>query len=343
MKKTISFLITAIAFQAAIAAGMSTNEAFDTGQTFGKDNINGVKGQINSTKASDSVPNYTSTDPASSYYQGGKGSLTAPASGQVTGCTSTSGSSDQDAFTHGKCESVRMIMNDPGKKAALYPINKNTDPLMTERNTVRDGADTYLGSSTPTGNYSGCSEKTTTSPDQYITESCNEWPQNTTSQQSCFKTALVTASMTTTLIANCEQGTWMKMPYTPMTQDGASQLREIWLYCDNSRADDVILKLYTSTFGWFNDVPIGVGNFAPPYPKTTGQIVQVLSKGVYFSYRVNACDAETCSFVPIIYVGKYIEGAPMTMSRPGYQSTTTTKIDVAWDNGCAALESQVQP
>lgn len=378
MMKTTTFFLLAFITQACFAAGMSTTEAFNAGTTFGKDNIQGVKGQISTTKATTSVPNYTSTSSESSYYQGGKGSLSAPASGQVTGCTSTTGKSDPDAATHGKCESVRMIMKDPGKKDALYPINKNTDPLMTKRNTVRDSAEAYLGLSAPTGSYSGCTEKTTTTPDQYITESCNEWPQKTQEQKSCFKTAIVTIE--SVQAGNCPQGTWIKHKFDNTIFPWA-QVTEFWQYCDNSRPNGAAFLVYTTnqSFGYLtiqgDAPPIAIppnpiSSFNPTtsslywnpdafngtFPKAL-PVSSKLGLGIGCSHSqkpvpalsVVSCSINQCTMQAGVLCYDMIRnrivgahnGTPFNIPRPGYQTQTTIKV--GWDNGCAALESQVQP
>lgn len=149
-------------------------EAFNQGTDFGKSEVGDVKGQISTTNASGSIPNYTNTNGASNYYLDGKGSLAAPASGDVTNCTSASSDTDPDAHTHGKCEGVRMLMSDPGKKNLMFPLNKNTDPLVLERNKVKANPDAYLGSLNTSGNYSACVEKTVTEPNVYTEEICNE-------------------------------------------------------------------------------------------------------------------------------------------------------------------------
>lgn len=148
--------------------------AFTEGSQFGKENVGNTKGQITQGNATTSVPNYTPTDSASNYYLDGKGSLTAPAAGDVTDCTSTPGSADANAHTHGKCEGVRMLMSDPGKKNAMFPLNKNTDPLVIERNNVRANPESYLGTLNPTGNYGACVDKTINEPDTYTEEVCNQ-------------------------------------------------------------------------------------------------------------------------------------------------------------------------
>jgi hypothetical protein len=199
-------------------------EAFTQGTTFGQANIAGNKSQINTGNASARVPSYTSSSPTEeSYYMGGMGSLTAPASGQVTGCTGSS--TDLDAPTHGKCESVRMIMHDPGKKDMMFPLNKYSDPLVVKRNAVNSNAETYLGSMTPTGTYSGCTERTVTAHDTYITETCNQYlaPEE---NQTCYEVLNVTID----LVQACVPGT-PEFPFQFNTTDVGGESWKISSIC----------------------------------------------------------------------------------------------------------------
>lgn len=177
--------------------------AFTEGTQFGKDNVGNAKGQITSGNASSSVPNYTPTDSASNYYLDGKGSLTAPASGDVSNCTSTPGTSDPNAHTHGKCEGVRMLMSDPGKKNVMFPLDKNTDPLVIERNNVRANPESYLGTLNPTGNYGACVDKTINEPDTYTEEVCNQFIKR--EDKTCQENLTVTVTKT----ESCVPGTYI--------------------------------------------------------------------------------------------------------------------------------------
>jgi hypothetical protein len=196
-------------------------EAFTQGKTFGQANIAGNKSQINTGNASARVPSYTSSSPAEeSYYMGGMGSLTAPASGQVTGCTASS--TDLDAPTHGKCESVRMIMHDPGKKDMMFPLNKYSDPLVVKRNDVKSNAETYLGSMTPNGNYSGCVNRTVNGPATYVTETCDQY-LTMDPPQTCYEVLNVVVNQTQGCVeGTAEFPTYLTYPSTGDTWDVAS-------------------------------------------------------------------------------------------------------------------------
>lgn len=197
MMKCVHLLLVLAGFCWSQTSVADTAAAFTDGTAFGKTNTGKTKGQITTDNATGTIPNYTTTDSASSYYLDGKGSLTAPAAGDVNNCTTTKGDADADAYVHGKCEGVRMIMQDPGKKNVMFPINKTTDPLMVKRNAVKADPDSYLGSLTTTGNYSGCVEKTITQPDSYTTEVCDQFLKRVD------KTCQEILSVTVTKVTSC--------------------------------------------------------------------------------------------------------------------------------------------
>lgn len=199
------FLIGALALAGQVHAGMTAGEAFDAGSLFGKDELGKVKGSISDTKAKDpgkGIPNYTETDPASGHYMGGYGSLTGPASTEANDCTSSPAASDPTAHVHGKCEATRMMLKDPGKKSAMFPLDKKLDPLVVTKNKVSADAETYLGSLIAKGDYGACVKKTVKDPDKYETEYCHQFL--TRKDQVCHETLTVTV----TVIESCVPGTW---------------------------------------------------------------------------------------------------------------------------------------
>lgn len=203
---------------------MSPTDAFNAGSTFGNTEIGTAKGAISDANAKDpgkGIPNYTDNDPASANYLGGYGSLTGPASTQANDCVTNS--SDPDAHIHGKCEATRMLLKDPGKKNAMFPLDKKLDPLVVKRNVVSADAESYLGSLIVKGDYNGCVKRTITNPDQYETEFCHQFL--TRNDQSCTETLTVTV----TVIETCVPGTY----YAAVpAQFGNGGLVNVEVFCD---------------------------------------------------------------------------------------------------------------
>lgn len=232
------FACSCLAASPLYAADMTTSDAFNEGNTFGKAELGTAKGKINTPTASTGVPNYTASDPASSYYAGGMGSLTAPAAAGVSACTSTLGTSDPDPYTHGKCESTRMLMNDPGKKDVMFPLNKKTDPLVLKGNAVKGDADTYLGSLIVSGAYSGCAEKIIKDADKYETETCNQYL--TAGEEKCQE--ILSVAITTT--DSCVPGSWYG-GFLVGSPPNWGHFQRVHAQCDIGRADGMIRLRFT--------------------------------------------------------------------------------------------------
>lgn len=270
--KILTWILPVLFAGNAIAAGMTPSAAFTEGTTFGNANVGTAKAKIDSGVASDAssgVPNYTTSHPASGYYSGGLGSLTAPASTSVLGCTSTTGSSDPDPHTHGQCESTRMLMDDPGKKNVMFPLNPKTDPIAVTRDLVSGDAETYLGSLIVSGAYSGCATKTVKDPDTYQTETCNQYL--TAGEESCQEILTVTVS-----VEFCEPGTvlWSYSTYKADT---------IRIVCDPNPSK---LRITGNLTGWCYNNYSAFGHLAYVSVEATPQILQ---KGFIDFYRLDEC------------------------------------------------------
>jgi hypothetical protein len=236
----------------AFAADPTPAEAFALGTSFGQANNGGNAANITSGNASAQVPNYTPSNSASSYYNNGQGSLNGPASGDVTTCTNTS--TDPDDYTHGKCESVRMLMHNPGAAQAAFPINRTTDPLMTTRNTVKSDPSTYLGGLSPQGAYSGCTQQTVTSPPTYTTETCVQ--ALGVSPQTCHKTLSVVVNT----IQLCQPGTY-EFPFRFDTHDVGGE----WWITDSMCAGGTI-RVQCASGGYQAStfhIPLNASNTTP--------------------------------------------------------------------------------
>ena len=353
-------------------AGMTATDAFNEGNTFGKANIGTAKAKISTSTASDAnkgVPNYTASDPASSYYMGGTGSLTAPATAGVTGCTSTPGTSDPDPHTHGKCEGVRMLMNDPGKKNVAFPLNKKTDPLVIKRNSVAGDADTYLGSLIVSGAYAGCAAKTVKDPDKYETETCNQYlaPEP---NQTCNEVLNVTLTIT----ESCVPGSWYG-GFLVGSPPAAGHFQRVHAYCDMNRSDGMIRLRFTPeglhgacTVGYL-DVPKapftvsdyvgwgvtgtscdGDGNCSEDYGPVNYELTNVHHwKGSctvtnYIGFEpgyIQGCSGGTCSYTFRQTDSRWANiYAPMVAAPFNEPKLIITETD-NWDNQCAALEARV--
>lgn len=337
------------------AAGMTPSEAFSDGKSFANANIGTAKSKISTTEASSTtkgVPNYTATDLASSYYMGGTGSLTAPATTDVLGCTSTSSATDSDAHTHGKCESVRMLMNDPGKKDLMFPLSPKTDPLAVKRDLVAGDAETYLGSLIVSGAYSGCATKTVKEPDTYQTETCNQYL--TAGEESCKEILTVTLTIT----ESCVPGAWYGGQLFGIAAGGWQM--QVDAFCDMNRADGMLALRFTP-IGLHGACSIGYLD-APKAPFTVTDTVG-WKKGGYVNHELTSafhwkgyctvtnyigyepgytqgCAGGVCSYTFRMTEnrwGNIAIGGASNLPEPHLVITETDN----WDNQCTALEARL--
>ena len=352
-------------------AGMTPTDAFNDGNTFGQANAGTAKGLISTTTASDAnngVPNYTATDPASGYYMGGTGSLTAPATAGVTDCTSTAGTADPDAHTHGKCEGVRMLMNDPGKKSVMFPLNKTTDPLVVKRNTVAGDPETYLGSLIVGGAYAGCAEKTIKDPDKYETETCNQYL--TAGEERCEE--ILTVKVTTEF---CNPG---EVLYSYSSYKGdrvqllcdanPSRLRVTgnfngWCYWDYRPFQHLAFVsveptptiVQKGTVAYYRTGKNGSGPIKGPiatmHPELTPNNVLFGSyyrRGCMVELKSSACDMskETCTF-NLRFINQYnwddsyYPDIVADLITPPMRTPQYHAEEDIWDNQCSALEARL--
>lgn len=355
-------LVLTLALSCPAQAGMTPADAFSDGQAFGNANLGTAKAKINSTEAGTGVPNYTASDPASGHYMGGTGSLNAPATMDVQGCTSTPGTADPDAHTHGKCEGVRMLMDDPGKKNVMFPLNPKTDPVTVRRDLVAGDAETYLGSLIVSGAYSGCATKTVQDPDTYQTETCNQYL--TAGEESCQEILSVTISTS----ESCVPGTW----YGGFMM---SDLHRIDVFCDMNRSDGMLALRFTPTslhgacaIGYL-DVPRaqftvsdrvqwgvtgtgccdGEGNSYTTYGYTNHELTSIHHwKGSctvtnYIGYEpgyVQGCAGDTCSYTFRMIDSRWGNQHVASAGSFTLPKIIVTETDV-WDNQCGPLEARL--
>lgn len=356
----LGMMLCCLTASAAHASGLTADEAFTEGGAFGKANIGTAKSNITTETATTGVPNYAASDAASSHFMAGQGSLTAPATSGVIDCTSTPGTADPDAHTHGKCESTRMLMNDPGKKNMMFPLDKNTDPLVVKRDAIKSDPDTYLGSLNVSGAYSGCATKTVKDPDTYLTETCNQYLME--GEESCNERLTVTIKTT----ESCVPGTWyggFRLPFP---------IQQVDIFCDMNRADGMI-RLRFTPYELHGVCSVGYLD-VPKAPFTVSDKVQYGVTGHtcdtdgcrdeygYLNYEVVTINhwKGSCTVKNFIgYEPGYIQGCSGdTCSytfraidwRWGNQAVATAgftlpKISVTetdfWDNQCAALEARL--
>lgn len=373
MRIVASLLLSLFPVTHVAYAGMTATDAFNDGTAFaqGTDGIAVAKSKISTTEASsptNGVPNYTATDPASGYFMNGQGSLTAPATAGVSDCTTTASTADPDPHTHGKCEGVRMLMNDPGKKNVMFPLSPTTDPLATTRDTIVGDPETYLGSLIVSGAYAGCADKTVKDPDKYQTETCQQYL--TAGSESCQEVLSVT--VTTKF---CTPGTVL---YSYSTYKGdtvqlvcdanPSKLRVTgnfngWCYSNYSAYQHQAFVsvgptptvLQKGSVAYYRTGKNGSGPIKGPiatmHPDVTPNNVLFGSyyrRGCMLELKPSTCDLsiETCTFnLRLInqynWDDSYYPDIDAYLTTPPMKTPQYHAEEDFWDNQCSALEARL--
>jgi len=171
-------LLTIVASLTIPTHAASLSEAFTQGTTFGRTGNAAARGQITGDTARSAVPSFTTTTPETSYF--GSTSLGAPAAARAGACIRTS--------TDPACKAVEFSQTNPSRRPA-FSITA-TDPLLTGAQAII--ADPHRIAGNLAGTYSGCTTRTSTTPDIFETHFCNEY--RILERQTCEKTLSVTVT-----------------------------------------------------------------------------------------------------------------------------------------------------
>jgi hypothetical protein len=259
-----------------------------------------------------------------------------------------------------------MLMNDPGKKNVMFPLNSTTDPLVVKRNTVSGDAETYLGSLIVNGAYAGCAEKTVKDPDKYQTETCNQYL--TAGEESCNE--ILTVSITTS--ESCVPGTWYGGYSLGIPVYG--WVNQVDIYCDMNRSDGMLRLRFTpiglhgvcsigyldvpkspftvaDSVGWgvIGQTCDGDGNCSDSYGPVNYELTSIHNwKGActvtnYIGYEpgyAQGCVGDTCNFTFRALDSRWGNQAVATGGPFTPPKIIVTETD-SWDNQCTALEARL--
>lgn len=170
-----AWLILAITLISDHALADANSDAFTDGKDFGSTQSSAIKPTITPANASANVPGYAATSGESALFDNGNGVLTPAANSDVNHCNTTTSASDPNPAANGHCEGVRMITANPNAKASLFPIDRNTDPLVVQGNTVKSNPSIYTNGAFGGGAYSGCTSSNVSTGAVYEEEHCSEY------------------------------------------------------------------------------------------------------------------------------------------------------------------------
>jgi len=145
----------------AISSGQVTADPHSDGLALGKSNLNKLSSKVNNTNAQ-GMPHYTNNPPQSQNF--GSSSLFNVGATRITTCKTAVAGSDKVA--NQECDAVNFLAKNPEDKVK-FPVSPN-DPIVK-------GIGNTINNATGGNVTQQCTTKTTTTPDIYATEVCNEY------------------------------------------------------------------------------------------------------------------------------------------------------------------------
>ncbi len=337
MKRLLCGMLLAAGAGTALGQ-MTPEEAFGQGGGFGASGAPAVGSNITSGTGTSTVPQYSTTQPQSSLFAGGDGSLVAPGTQQVTDCETKPPSPDGRAQQ--QCEATNFL----AKKSTAASFNlAPTDPVLVKARPITNDPRSILGAMS--GTYSACTPQTATAPARKQIEVCTE--SRTPEQQTCQKVLAVKV----TSIQSCPPGTW----FTSTTIGQSFWAINVQAYCQ--MGGQVGLYVY-DPIPWVGGGISGVFWADPDTGMTAPQVITnyfgylgAIALGYYKTvwYQGGSCTADACSFTFDVFAlgavcpggvswcqGNIARGV-FTFPRP---RSTYTETD-QWDNQCATLEARL--
>jgi hypothetical protein len=319
----------------------SLSEAFLEGTQFGRSGNAAARNRINAGTASSTVPGYTPTAPASSYF-GGPG-LGTGAAATLAECATPQASANP------ACQAVDFSQTNPARRP-IFTIAPN-NPMLTRSKTIAADPESVAGSIV--GTYSACTAQTATSPDIFETRVCNEY--RTLERQSCDKTLSVS------VVDNglsCNYGDWLTSApriafIRPIVFVGAicaEDIRFQWIWgyseCNGTDALQYMVNVMPSEAWQVASVSMVCGGAYNVWGSCPGGNCSYAVGWTYesfvcdqYDYENFSCDDSGCSNSCLQGHDEtvYAAIASFQWQRPAHTYTITD----SWDNQCAALEARL--
>lgn len=326
MTRLLILLGLMLAVSASASEAATLPEAFSQGTQFGQSGNAAARGRIDAGAAATTVPGYTTTAPAASYF-GGAG-LGTPSASTLAHCATAS----QDP----SCQAVTFSQTNPGARPT-FTIAPNNPVLVRSRTITADPA---LIAGSLAGTYSACTTQTVTAPDIFTSRTCNEY--RVLEQHSCTKT--LTVSVTDNGLS-CNYGDYL-------TPNPRIMLIRPFVFVGAICAEDIRFQWI---WGYSECNGTGAAIYTPsvvPSPDYQRQIVNLGCGGTY--YVEGACPDGSCSYTVGLPNGRAdctdpgdggcnaweyqdLPLAGFSFQRPVHTYTFTE----AWDNQCATWEARL--
>ena len=321
---TLLCLITIL----ADARAASLSDAFSEGMQFGRSGNAAARSRIDTGTASATVPGYTSTVPATSYF-GGPG-LGPGAAAAIADCATP------EQMGNPACQAVNFSQSNPGQRPSFVIAPNN--PLLTKARSIT--ADPAAIAGNIAGTYSACTTHTVTAPDIFETRVCNEY--RTLEQQICDKTLNVSVVDNG---LNCSYGSYITpnprimliRPYVFVGAICADDIRFLWIYgfseCNGSNDSIYIPTIVPTEALTRMIVNLGCGGqYYLTGSCANGNCAYSVGLPDMQWECINHCGDECCEYRIADY-----PLASFAFQRPKRTYTITD----SWNNQCAAYEARL--
>ena len=161
MKPSKRYLSVAGLLALVMTSGQVLADPHAGGLALGKSNLNKLSSKVNNANAQ-GMPHYTNTPPQSSNF--GSSSLFDVGATRINTCKTAVAGSDKVA--NQECDAVNFLAKNPENRVK-FPVSPN-DPIIK-------GIGNTINNATAGNVNQACTTKTTTTPDIYATEVCNEY------------------------------------------------------------------------------------------------------------------------------------------------------------------------
>lgn len=322
--RRIAALCLSMASPVMSHAAPPAEQAFAAGQAMAQGATQGAATGITNGTVANTVNSfnpgyyqYSTTAPQASLFLGGNGDTLSAGAAKVTACKT--GASNPDPFLQQNCEAINLMAKNPTTRPQ-FAINPN-DPNIVKSRAIQANPATLaansLGFASPSavGAFTGCSNKTATTPATYTTEVCNDYMG--------IASKLCTVGRTVVVDANTDYQC-NKTVNAYQTQTCSRTLNAVV-----TQPPSVPATVTTTSTGWMVQYT-WIPTACPGKEIYSSPLWVTWYWGIGVAYSYYRCDRTTYS-------------CPAT----GYTLSGTTCIPVpvitsSWVNGCASQQAAAQ-
>lgn len=223
VRAILYFGLIAITSNALGEPPMPPDAAFSEGKTFSQGQLPAAKANIDPTKASSTVPNYTTTTPETGYF--GLPGLGTPAGARVTTCKTSV--LDPNNYNDQSCDATNFTQDNPTIRPTITIAP--TDPVLVNSGPIQKNPIPLTGAIG--GTYSGCTVVPKKTPDVFQNFICNEFLIRET------KTCTKDLNIIVTENDSCVPGTYFVAPKVARTTVGGPDHMVGQVLCEPDRKD----------------------------------------------------------------------------------------------------------